>query len=97
MLAFLVQLLGASTLWISYAAQPSVVFTQQNGLNVLRAGILLQVLTLGVFLVIGLRFRVLSTRWNGDATPFASASNAQWTQLLHIVGSATFLIAVRIQ
>lgn len=89
---FLIQFFGISQVAVSIKPQGKTDFNKlQNGLKILRFGLILQMVCFGLFAFIGFHFLIVTRSWT---VPLSRARRAQWQRLNIAVNVAATLITV---
>lgn len=95
--SFFVQFLGACAVGAAYTGKDLSAEQREdgteNGLAVLKLGLVLQLVCFGIFAVVGARFLVVSRRWAGRASPY-NAEKPSWRRLSWMVNLSATLITV---
>jgi hypothetical protein len=94
LVSVVVQFTGAYFLVNTYRSLESTIEERQTVLNVLRIGLGLQLVILGVFVVVSSRFVCISYLGNYQPLSHTSRSGAYWNRLNWAVYAAIMAIAV---
>ncbi|KAL8764130.1 MAG: hypothetical protein Q9184_000272 [Pyrenodesmia sp. 2 TL-2023] len=88
-LAFFIQLIGLGIV-IQNIKKKDNTEARDRGINILRAGLILQTLVFGAFAVLSMRIILISKRWR-----FAWPDSGKWRRLGWVVAAGSYLITFR--